>query len=254
MRNGSIRIREANGSKRIRAAQLQHVITNGNGAGAIAVPRPRRLGELAPAYVREHGLIARAVKRSCDVVGAILLVAILSPLWAMIALLIKADSPGPILFRQWRIGQDGRPFAMLKFRTMIDGAEAHKPTLLHLNEAGDGLFKISTDPRVTRFGRWLRATCLDELPQLLHVITGRMSLVGPRPLVPEEDVQITGRDRHRLSMRPGMTGVWQVGGASSIPIHEMVRLDSGYLDDWSLWTDVRLIAETAAHVVMRKGL
>jgi lipopolysaccharide/colanic/teichoic acid biosynthesis glycosyltransferase len=254
IRNGRRRIREANVSERIREAQLQHVITNGNGAGAIAVPRPQPLQKVRPAYVREHGLTARGVKRSFDLVGALLLVAILSPLWLLIAVLIKADSPGPILFRQWRIGQDGRPFAMLKFRTMIDGAERHKPALLHLNEAGDGLFKISTDPRVTRFGRWLRATCLDELPQLLHVVTGRMSLVGPRPLVPEEDVQITGRDRQRLSMRPGMTGVWQVGGASAIPLDEMVELDRGYVDNWSPWVDVKLLAETAALVILRKGL
>ncbi len=107
---------------------------------------------------------------------------------------------------------------------------------------------------MTRVGSWLRATSLDELPQLLHVITGKMSLVGPRPLVPEEDGRIMGSQRRRLQMRPGMTGVWQVGGASSIPIHEMVKLDAGYVDNWSLWTDVKLIGETAAHVIMRKGL
>ncbi len=172
----------------------------------------------------------------------------------MMAFLIKADSAGPILFRQRRIGQDGRAFSMFKFRTMVEGADAQKSDLLHLNGAAEGLFKIDGDPRVTRVGRWLRATSLDELPQLLHVITGKMSLVGPRPLVPEEDARIIGSQRRRLQVRPGMTGVWQVGGASSIPIHEMVKLDTGYVDGWSLWTDVRLIAETAGHVVLRKGL
>jgi lipopolysaccharide/colanic/teichoic acid biosynthesis glycosyltransferase len=245
-----------NGSHAIGDAQLERVVRNGNGAGAIALPRPGTIGDLAPAggYAHEHGLVARTVKRTFDVVGAVLLMAILAPLWLMIAILIKADSPGPILFRQRRIGRDGKTFWMLKFRTMVDGADAHKPALLHLNEAGEGLFKIGTDPRVTRVGRWMRSTCLDELPQLLHVVTGKMSLVGPRPLVPEEDAQITGRDRERLSVRPGMTGVWQVGGASAVPINEMVVLDRNYVENWSPWVDVKLLAETAFIVILRKGL
>jgi lipopolysaccharide/colanic/teichoic acid biosynthesis glycosyltransferase len=229
----------------------------GNGAGAIALPAPGTLPEVvseAEHYGRQHGLFARSVKRTIDLVGAALLVLVLAPVWLMIALLIKIDSPGPILFRQRRIGRDGEPFAMLKFRTMIDGADDHKASLLHLNEAADGLFKINGDPRVTRIGRWLRATSLDELPQLIHVITGRMSLVGPRPLVPEEDARITGAQRRRLQMRPGMTGAWQVAGASAVPIHEMVILDGTYVDDWSLWLDVKLLAQTAGHVIRRKGL
>jgi lipopolysaccharide/colanic/teichoic acid biosynthesis glycosyltransferase len=245
-----------NGSQKHEAA-LQTVVSNGNGAGAIALPRPGTLGEIAhpvEGYDLAHGLLARVAKRTFDLVGAVLMMALFSPLLLMIALLIKADSPGPILFRQWRIGKDGKPFLMLKFRTMVDGADAHKPALLHLNEAADGLFKIGTDPRVTRVGRWMRSTCLDELPQLLHVITGKMSLVGPRPLVPEEDVRITGRGRERLSMRPGMTGVWQVGGASAVPIDEMVVLDRGYVENWSPWLDVKLLGETAALVILRKGL
>jgi lipopolysaccharide/colanic/teichoic acid biosynthesis glycosyltransferase len=242
------------GAHRVRDGHMQPL---GNGAGTIALPRPGTLGDLAPAderYEREHGLLARGLKRTVDIVGALLLVTILMPALAMIAFLIKADSPGPILFRQRRIGQDGRAFTMFKFRTMIDGADDQKAALMHLNEAAEGLFKIDGDPRVTRVGRWLRATSMDELPQLLHVITAKMSLVGPRPLVPEEDARIMGSQRRRLQMRPGMTGVWQVGGASRIPIHEMVKLDTGYVDNWSLWTDVRLIGVTAAHVVMRKGL
>jgi lipopolysaccharide/colanic/teichoic acid biosynthesis glycosyltransferase len=232
------------------------MMSNGSSAGTIALPRPGTL-DLTPAdkrYEREHGLLARGIKRTFDIVGAALMIAILAPAWLMMAVLIKADSPGPILFRQRRIGQDGRAFSMFKFRTMVDGADAQKAALLHLNEAAEGLFKIDGDPRVTRVGHWLRATSLDELPQLLHVITGKMSLVGPRPLVPEEDARIIGSQRRRLQMRPGMTGVWQVGGASSIPIRDMVKLDTSYVDDWSLWTDVRLIAETAGHVVLRKGL
>lgn len=222
----------------------------------MALPRPGTL-DLTPAderYEREHGLLARGTKRAFDMVGAALMIAILAPAWLMMAFLIKADSAGPILFRQRRIGQDGKAFSMLKFRTMVDGADAQKAALLHLNEAADGLFKIDGDPRVTRVGRWLRATSLDELPQLLHVITGKMSLVGPRPLVPEEDARIIGSQRRRLQMRPGMTGAWQVGGASSVPIREMVKLDTGYVDNWSPWIDVKLITVTAAHVILRKGL
>ena len=248
-------VRSGTANHRIRRSHTQ-VMGNGNGAGTIALPRPGTL-DLTPAderYERDHGLLARGIKRAFDVVGALLLVAILAPAWLMMAFLIKADSAGPIFFRQRRIGQDGRAFSMFKFRTMVDGADAQKAALLHLNEAAEGLFKIDGDPRVTRVGRWLRSTSLDELPQLLHVVTGKMSLVGPRPLVPDEDARIIGSQRRRLQMRPGMTGVWQVGGASSVPIREMVKLDTAYVDNWSLWTDVRLIAETAGHVVLRKGL
>jgi lipopolysaccharide/colanic/teichoic acid biosynthesis glycosyltransferase len=197
---------------------------------------------------------ARVLKRSFDLVGSLLLIALFAPVWIAIALLIKADSPGPIVFRQRRIGRDGNAFWMFKFRTMVDGADAHKPALLHLNDAADGLFKIYDDPRVTKIGRWLRATCLDELPQLLHVVTGRMSLVGPRPLIPEEDAQIRGVYRERLTMRPGMTGPWQVEGASAIPIHGMVLLDRYYIEEWSLWLDLKLLGRTAGLVVARRGL
>jgi lipopolysaccharide/colanic/teichoic acid biosynthesis glycosyltransferase len=237
---------------------MTHQITSdANGAAAIVLPAPGTLADAAPEaehFKRKHGLFARGLKRTIDLIGALLLVVVLAPVWLMIALLIKADSPGPILFRQRRIGREGKAFSMLKFRTMIDGADNHKASLLHLNEAADGLFKINGDPRVTRVGRWLRATSLDELPQLLHVVSGRMSLVGPRPLVPEEDARITGGQRRRLQMRPGMTGAWQVAGASSIPINEMVVLDGTYVDDWSLWLDAKLLAQTAGHVIRRKGL
>jgi lipopolysaccharide/colanic/teichoic acid biosynthesis glycosyltransferase len=137
---------------------------------------------------------------------------------------------------------------------MIEGADEQKSSLRHLNEAADGLFKISGDPRVTKVGAWLRATSLDELPQLLNVVTGKMSLVGPRPLVPEEDATIVGRGRRRLSMRPGMTGVWQVGGASTVPIREMVVLDRDYLDEWSFWLDLKILVKTARLVALRQGV
>jgi lipopolysaccharide/colanic/teichoic acid biosynthesis glycosyltransferase len=195
----------------------------------------------------------RALKRGFDLVGGTVLLIVLAPVWLTISLLIKMDSPGPILFRQRRIGQYGVPFRMFKFRTMVDGADTRKPAVLHMNEAAEGLFKISGDPRLTRTGRWLRRTSFDELPQLLDVISGRMSLVGPRPLIPQEDSQITGAHRGRLTVRPGMTGVWQVNGASAIPISEMVQLDREYIDQWSLWLDVKLLFLTASHVVHRRG-
>ena len=226
-----------------------------SGSDTIALPSPAfGLAPVDEIYARRHGLLARTVKRTVDLLGAILLLVILAPALLVIAVLIKSDSPGPVLFRQRRIGRDGKAFRMLKFRTMVDGADDHKHKLLHLNQAADGLFKIDGDPRITRVGNWLRATSLDELPQLLHVVTGRMSLVGPRPLVSEEDRQITGGDRIRLQMRPGMTGVWQVGGASQIPIAKMVKLDSEYVERWSLWLDLRLLAQTAGHVLLRRGL
>jgi lipopolysaccharide/colanic/teichoic acid biosynthesis glycosyltransferase len=143
---------------------------------------------------------------------------------------------------------------MLKFRTMIREAEAMKKGLRHLNEAPDGLFKIAGDPRLTRVGGFLRATSLDELPQLVHVLLGRMSLVGPRPLVPDEDTLVLGGYRRRLEMRPGITGPWQVAGASRIPLQEMVKLDTEYVDQWTLTGDIRLILRTVPHVVRLRGI
>jgi lipopolysaccharide/colanic/teichoic acid biosynthesis glycosyltransferase len=201
-----------------------------------------------------HSSFQIACKRALDVAGSLLILIVLSPFLLLIAALIKIDSPGPVFFRQTRVGRGGELFEMRKFRTMIDGADAHKLSLLHMNEAGDGLFKIPEDPRVTRFGRFLRSTSLDELPQLFQVVTGRMSLVGPRPLVLDEDARIHGRDRCRLEMRPGMTGAWQVAGASQIPIAEMAKLDSDYVADWTLMKDLRLLVGTVPHVLLRRGI
>ncbi len=196
---------------------------------------------------------APELKRAVDIVGALLLLVLLSPLWLAIALIIKIDSAGPIFFKQTRVGKNGELFAMRKFRTMIRDADAKKLQILHLNEAGDGLFKVTGDPRVTRFGRFLRSTSLDEIPQLLHVLSGRMSLVGPRPLVPDEDARIQGPQRARLTMRPGMTGVWQAAGASRVPVSVMVEMDADYVRNWSVLGDFRLLAETVPHVLMRRG-
>jgi lipopolysaccharide/colanic/teichoic acid biosynthesis glycosyltransferase len=239
-----------------RDATIARPLGAGGNGGTLTLPHPDVL-PLPPVqepYERVHGVAARATKRAFDLIGAILLLVILAPMWLVIALAIKFDTPGPVLFRQRRIGRDGEPFWIFKFRTMVDGADEQKSALLHLNQAADGLFKINGDPRVTRVGAWLRSTSLDELPQLLNVVIGRMSLVGPRPLVPEEDTTIMGEDRRRLVMRPGMTGVWQVGGASTVPVREMVVLDRRYLEEWSLWLDLRILVKTARLVALRQGV
>lgn len=195
---------------------------------------------------------ARGVKRAFDVVGSGLGLLFLSPLLLTIAAAIKLTSPGPVLFRQTRVGRDGHPFEMVKFRTMCDGADAQKADLFSRNEA-DGLFKIADDPRITPVGRLLRRTALDELPQLWNVLRGQMSLVGPRPLVVDEDQRIQGWYRRRLSLTPGMTGDWQVFGAARIPLREMATIDYLYVSNWSLWADVKILLRTIPFVVARRG-
>jgi exopolysaccharide biosynthesis polyprenyl glycosylphosphotransferase len=202
--------------------------------------------------VRSFGLSrsSRLLKRSFDVVAASIGLLVAGPLISAIALAIRLDSHGPIFFRQVRVGRDGRHFRILKFRSMVVDAEARKDELRVLNEAGDGLFKISDDPRITRVGRFLRNTSLDELPQLFNVLRGEMSLVGPRPLVVDEDIQVVGLDRSRLHLTPGMTGPWQVMGAR-VPMQEMVRIDYLYVANWSLWLDQKILLRTVAHVLRR---
>lgn len=198
---------------------------------------------------------SRTVKRTFDVAGSAIGLLLLAPLLAVIACAIRIDSKGPILFKQARVGRHGREFRMLKFRSMVTGAEQLKDELHHLNEGADGLFKIAGDPRVTRVGRALRAWQLDELPQLLNVLRGQMSLVGPRPLVPEEDRKIEGWYRRRLDVPPGITGHWQVLGSSrQISLNEMVKLDYLYVANWSLWGDLRLLLRTVPFLVRRRGI
>jgi exopolysaccharide biosynthesis polyprenyl glycosylphosphotransferase len=205
--------------------------------------------------VRRFGLSRSSwlLKRTTDVVGATIVLVLLAPLLAAIALAIKLDSPGPVLFRQRRVGRDGCTFAMAKFRTMVDGADRQKAALRDRNEA-DGLFKIADDPRITRVGRLLRRASLDELPQLWNVLRGQMSLVGPRPLVPEDDQRVEGWYRRRLHLTPGMTGRWQVLGSARIPLREMVKLDYLYAANWSLWLDVKIMLRTIGFVLSRRGL
>lgn len=200
-----------------------------------------------------HTRSTLAFKRAIDIFGAGLGLILLSPLLATVAAGIALTSRGPTLYRQRRIGLRGRTFTLLKFRTMIDGADALKPDLAHLNEAASPMFKIADDPRVTPFGRWLRRTSIDELPQLWNVVRGEMSLVGPRPLVPQEADQVIGWHRARLSITPGLTGPWQVMGRNAIPFQEMVALDYLYVADWSLWNDVKLLIQTAPVIFRARG-
>jgi exopolysaccharide biosynthesis polyprenyl glycosylphosphotransferase len=195
-----------------------------------------------------------AIKRAFDLLGASLGLLAISPLLIAFAIAIKIDTRGPVFFRQLRVGRHGRRFYMLKFRTMVRDADAMKDSLRHRNEAKDGLFKIARDPRVTRVGRFLRVTALDELPQLLNIVKGEMSLVGPRPLVVEEDERIEGWHRRRLELMPGMTGPWQILGPARVPLKEMVALDYLYVANWSLWTDVKILLRTVPHVLGRRGL
>jgi exopolysaccharide biosynthesis polyprenyl glycosylphosphotransferase len=196
----------------------------------------------------------RRLKRGLDLAGSLLGLLAVSPLLLLIAAAIKLDSRGPVLFRQTRVGRDGRHFRICKFRTMCVDAEAQKQALRERNEAGDGLFKIADDPRVTRVGRFLRKTSLDELPQLFNVVGGGMSLVGPRPLVLDEDEQITGWDRSRLDLTPGMTGHWQIACSARVPLHEMVKIDYLYVAGWSLWTDLKILLRTVPYMLRRRGM
>ncbi len=206
--------------------------------------------------VRHFGLSRSSLllKRSLDVVGATIGLVVLSPLFALIAALIKLDSQGPVFFRQTRVGRDGGRFEMWKFRSMVCDADAQKAQLRTRNEAAAGLFKIAEDPRLTRVGRVLRRRSLDELPQLVNVLRGQMSLVGPRPLVADEDEQILGMDRRRLQLTPGMTGHWQILGSSRVPLAEMVKLDYLYVAGWSLWSDVKILLRTLPYVMARRGM
>jgi exopolysaccharide biosynthesis polyprenyl glycosylphosphotransferase len=195
-----------------------------------------------------------ALKRAMDIAGATAGLVVLSPLLLLIALAVRLTSPGPILFRQPRVGRANRVFYMWKFRTMVQGAHRMQADLAHLNEMeGGAMFKIADDPRVTPVGRVLRRASLDELPQLWNVLRGEMSLVGPRPLVPAENDQVIGWHRTRLDLTPGLTGPWQVMGRNAIPFQEMVKLDYLYVTDWSLWSDIKLLLRTLPVVVGRRG-
>lgn len=192
-------------------------------------------------------------KRVFDVGFGLLLLCVFAPVWIVAGLLVAISSPGPVLYRQYRNGQHGHPFVCYKFRTMVDDAHFQKWTLLPLNEVTGPVFKLARDPRVTIIGRWLRKTSIDELPQLLNVIRGEMSIVGPRPPLPEEVAQYTGYQLRRLEVKPGLTCLWQVSGRSHIGFDQWVELDIEYIRRRSFRYDLWLILRTIPAVLLAKG-
>ena len=193
-------------------------------------------------------------KRVLDLLGAALAIALLAPVMIAILLLIAIDDGRPFIFRQRRVGFAGREFTVLKFRSMVKNAESLKERLRDLNEVSDGpIFKLRQDPRVTRVGKFLRRYSLDELPQLFNVLRGEMSLVGPRPALASEVAEYEAWQFARLSVKPGLTGLWQVSGRSDLGFLDMVRLDIEYAESWSLWQDLCLLARTPAILVSTRG-
>lgn len=197
------------------------------------------------------GPAQRAIKRTIDVVGALLALVLLAVPFAAVATLIKLTSPGPVFFRQVRTGRGGQTFRIFKFRTMEDGADQRKIDLT--SDRAEGLFKIERDPRVTRLGAFLRRTSIDELPQFINILTGDMSLVGPRPFIVTESAGLDGWAARRFDVRPGMTGLWQVSGRSDLPIEELRRLDYSYVASWSLMWDLKILWHTPSSVLGGHG-
>jgi exopolysaccharide biosynthesis polyprenyl glycosylphosphotransferase len=225
-----------------------------------------RAGDLEPLVVESYGGTAslpvagvrhdeRAIlaKRAIDLLGGALFLLLAAPLMLLVALLVKLSSPGPILFRQQRVGFHGRHFTLFKFRTMVEGAESLVHSLAHRNIAGGPVFKDREDWRITRIGSVLRRFSLDELPQLLNVLRGEMSLVGPRPLPVHESDAISGDHRRRFSMRPGITCLWQVNGRSDVSYASWMSYDLQYVDNWSIWLDTQLLLRTIPAVLSGRG-
>jgi exopolysaccharide biosynthesis polyprenyl glycosylphosphotransferase len=222
-------------------------------AGARTTIRPfDGLPMLHVEHPRLHGGV-RVVKEIFDRFGALTLLVAFAPLLSGVALWVRCTSHGPVLFRQMRVGRDGREFRIFKFRSMYVDAEARLAELKHLNEHDGVLFKIREDPRVTPAGRWLRRFSVDELPQLLNVVCGQMSLVGPRPPLPAEVAAYADDVWRRLAVKPGMTGLWQVSGRSDLPWDEAVRLDLRYVENWSLSLDLVILLRTMTAVVRSSG-
>jgi lipopolysaccharide/colanic/teichoic acid biosynthesis glycosyltransferase len=188
-----------------------------------------------------------------DIAVSALQILLLSPLMALIAVAIKMTSAGPVFFRQDRVGYKGGIFRIIKFRTMEVGADEVKIDLREHNDVDGPLFKLHNDPRVTAVGRFLRSTSLDELPQLFNVLGGKMSLVGPRPFVPDESAGIDGWAARRFEVKPGMTGLWQISGRNDLSFDELRQLDYVYVASWSLWWDLKILWNTPGSVLRRHG-
>ncbi len=193
------------------------------------------------------------VKKAFDLVVSSVVVLVGLPFWLLIALAIRLDSRGPVLYRDRRVGVGEREFGMLKFRTMVQGAAELQDELEDQNEAGGALFKIREDPRLTRVGRVLRRLSLDELPQVLNVLGGEMSLVGPRPLPVRDYDRLEAWHRKRYNVLPGITGLWQISGRSSLTFDDLVRLDFYYIENWSIWLDISILVKTLPAVIAGRG-
>lgn len=218
-------------------------------------PRMRELGNrsaltFAPVH---HSQSQLKVKRLLDIAGALVGLVLSAPLIAVAGTMIRITSPGPILFKQVRCGLYGRSFTMFKLRTMVENAEDQQDEIRHMNEMEGPVFKIERDPRITAVGRFLRAFSIDELPQFWNVLVGDMSLVGPRPPVPSEVAEYEHMERRRLSMRPGLTCLWQVRGRNQIGFDEWVKLDLEYIDSWSLSQDIKILAQTLPTIAAGNG-
>jgi exopolysaccharide biosynthesis polyprenyl glycosylphosphotransferase len=213
------------------------------------------LGGVPLVGVREVGFgqKVRTIKRLIDIVGAALGLTIGAPFLGLIAVAIRLDSPGPIIFRQTRAGANGKPFEMYKFRSMYEGAEERLEELRDLSEVDGPIFKMRDDPRITPVGRILRRTSLDELPQLWNVLRGDMSLVGPRPPLPSEMSEYMEWHKKRMEVRPGVTGLWQVSGRSLLSFDEQCLLDIYYIENWSLWLDFQILLRTVPEVIFGNG-
>jgi lipopolysaccharide/colanic/teichoic acid biosynthesis glycosyltransferase len=193
------------------------------------------------------------VRRAADIAVSLLLIILLSPLFIIAAVLIKIDSRGPVIFKHVRLGRDSRPFMFYKFRSMRRGAEKLKDSLRHLSEVDGPVFKIKNDPRITRIGRFLRRSTIDELPQLFNILKGDMTLIGPRPPLPEEVKKYSKREMKRLSVTPGATGLWQVSGRCEISFLEWMELDLYYIEHRSITLDFKILLRTIPAILSGKG-
>lgn len=218
-----------------------------------ATPSVNTAQVLAFETPRPQGLYLRYGKRMLDVVGSVLALVLTAPVVAVLAVLIKLESRGPVFYRSTRIGRGGRAFTFFKLRSMVKDADRKRHTVAHMNEADGPVFKIARDPRVTRIGRFIRTTSLDEIPQFYNVLIGDMSLVGPRPPIPEEVAQYEPWQLRRLDVRPGITCLWQISGRSRLGFQEWMRLDLEYIRHQSLAMDTRILLRTLPAVLSREG-
>lgn len=210
-------------------------------------------GQSVVTFFREAQLWHLLAKRLMDIVLSAILLVVFAPLMALVAILVRVTSPGPVFFIQERVGMNKRLFPMYKFRSMYSDAEARKAELERMNEMGGPVFKMRNDPRITPLGRFIRQTSIDELPQLWNVFKGDMSLVGPRPPIPKEVDKYVWMDRRRLSIRPGITCLWQISGRNQLTFDQWMELDRKYIENWTIWLDISILFRTIPAVLLRKG-